>query len=255
MPSGVLRVHPFRLGQGWSGFRALGVSVSNFSQDPDSLLRFFILLATSSKEDLGFEANIENIGETNFHLRFAIQGGKYDTSKLLYDIGARTAIGRGTRVFEVMNRMTERVYIIKDCWIDDYPGKHLEHDIITGVKNDMDDNDFHSHFVDICGHHKTVTSGAFGNLCEILKSTTSVPRNHFDPHAPIPATSLPKPIYVSTVQGGVADQPTRMEQVLVNAPRPRCRYQVVYDEKGISLFDVTSFADVFVYIGQATDGM
>lgn len=102
------------------------IGVPNISQDPDSLLKFFVILATSSKADLGFDTNIESAGETDFDRR------DYRTSKLLYDIEANTPTGRGTWVFEVVDKETKEVRVIKDCWAEDRPGKQMEHEIIAG---------------------------------------------------------------------------------------------------------------------------
>ena len=108
------------------------IGVPNISQDPDSLLKFFVILATSSKADLGFDSNIESAGETDFDLQFTIDGRDYRTSKLLYDIEANTPTGRGTWVFEVVGKETKEVRVIKDCWVEDRPGKQMEHEIIAG---------------------------------------------------------------------------------------------------------------------------
>ena len=107
----------------------------DISQDPDSLLKFFVILTTSSKADLGFDTNIERAGETDFDLQFTIDRRKYRTSKLLYDIGADTPTGRGTWVFEVVDKETKEVRVIKDCWVEDRPGKQMEHEIIARIKH------------------------------------------------------------------------------------------------------------------------
>ena len=123
--------------------------------------------------------------------------------------------------------------IIKDHWINDYPGKLLEHDIVTKVKSDIG-SEFCRHFINICGHRKTVTSGALGHLFKVLETKTSVPRSRPDPHPLIPTTDPLGPTYITTAEGSIVDQDhhqvASMEQVPTNTPHPQCRYQVVYDE-------------------------
>jgi len=239
---------------------ASGIGVPNISQDPDSLIKFFVILATSSRADLGFDTNIERAGETDFDLQFTINGREYRTSNLLYDIGADTPTGRGTWVFEVVDEETKEVRVIKDCWVEDSPGKQMEHEIIAGIKHGMNSEEFREHFIDICGHRKTDTSGGFGKICKILETETFVEKE-FEPSLIVPASGAQRPTCTDRRAGdSIADQHHRLrstegKRVPENPPHPRFRYQVVYDEKGTSLFEVTSFDDGFLHIGQAAEGM
>jgi len=231
--------------------------MSNTFQDPDSLLKFFILLATSSATDLGFDMNIKSVGETDFDLQFTIEGREYRTSRLLYDIGADAPTGRGSRAFEVVDQETKEIRVIKDCWIEDRPGKPMEHDVITGIKSNMGDKTFHEHFIDICGHRKTGMSGGFDRVCKILENRSFKPGDQFEPSILVPVTDIPKPTYDPAAS--VADQDHRLQSAPTklapeHPPHPRFRYQVVYNTKGVSLFEVTSFGDVFWHLGRATSG-
>ena len=148
--------------------------------------------------------------------------------------------------------------VIKDCWVEDRPGKRKEHEIVTGVKNDMGDQKFGKHFVDIRGHRETYTSGGFDRVCQILKNRKFKPKV-FEPGLLVPASSTQKPTYTDQSEGSIADQDhylqsTEETEVPRNPPHPRFRYQVVYDEKGESLFEVTSLSKVLAYIGQAAEG-
>ena len=69
----------------------------------------------------------------------------------------------------------------------------------------------------------------------------------------------PPTIYLDSAKNRIAGQdpfpqPTQVEATPVNPPYSRSHYQLVYSEKGKSLFEVTSFSDVFAYIVQAADG-
>jgi len=162
-------------------------------------------------------------------------------------------------VFEVVDEETKKVRVIKDCWVEDRPGKQMEHEIIAGIKHDMNSEEFREHFVDICGHRKTNTSGGFGKICKILETETFVKRK-FEPHLIVPASGAERPTYADQAKDSIADQHHRLrsaEKKIVpeNPPHPRFRYQIVYNEKGTSLFEVTSFDDGFLHIGQAAEGM
>ncbi|KAF9646647.1 hypothetical protein BDM02DRAFT_3270848 [Thelephora ganbajun] len=152
------------------------------------------------------------------------------------------------------------VRVIKDCWVEDRPGKQVEHDIVTEIKKSMDDQTFREYFIDICGYRKTDTSGGFDSVCKILEKRTFMPREKFEPQYLVPASVNPKPIYADSARDSIADQdhrlqPSSTKRAPNNPPHPRLRYQVVYEEKGISLFEVTSFAEVFLHIGRATEGL
>jgi hypothetical protein len=258
LPSGALHIPPFRLVRSRSpcSFHFSDVDISNIPQDPDSLLKFFILLATASEADLGFDTNIRSVGETDFDLQYTIEGRQYRTSVLLYDIGASTLTDRGTWVFEVIDQETKEVHVIKDCWLEDPPGGQMEHEIAAEIKNDMGDEKFCKHFVDISGYRRTDTSGGFNSVCKILETRTFMPEDRSEPLLLIPAPDIPKP--VGSAENSVVDHrlyPTPAKRTPRNLPHPQFRYQIVYDEKGVSLFEVTSFAEVFMYLGQAAEGM
>lgn len=204
--------------------------------------------------DLGINTNIESVGVTDVDLKFTIQGTGYRASKLLYDLGADTATGGGTRVFEVIDQRTKKVRVIKDCWVEDRAQKRMEHEIVVGIKQDVNnDEDFHKHFINICGYRRTDTSGGFDKLLKGLNTGT------FE-KVDLQPRDIRKSVYCASAedrapnQGGYLLQ-TPAERAPPILPCPRFRYQVVYDEKGVSLFEVPSFADIFVHIVQAADGM
>ena len=241
-------------------FHDLCVGIPNISQDPESLLKFFVILATSSEADLGFNPDIERVGESDFDLQFVIQERVYRTSTLLSGIGADAPTGHGTRVFKVREEGEEGVCVIKDCWVEDRPGKQMEHEIVAGIKNDMGGHQFREYFIDVCGHRRMDMSGGFNSVCEVLKNRTFVPKNNFGPQFLIPASSKDGPIYSFPTEVAIADQdnrllPTHKKQATQNPPHPRFHYQVVYSEEGKSLFDVSSFAEVFSHICRAAEGM
>ena len=133
----------------------------------------------------------------------------------------------------------------------------MEHDVVTDIKSDMEDEAFDEHFIGICGHRRTDMSGGFDRVCKILKNRTFVRRNQFEPQILVPATETPRPTYDPAAS--VADQDHRLRSASIrlapkHPPHPRFHYQVVYDEKGKSLFEVGSLVEVFKCIGRATVG-
>lgn len=161
----------------------------------------------------------------------------------------------------MIDQETKNVHVIKDCWVEDRPEKQMEHDIVAGIKNDMgDDNKFHKYFIDICGYQKTDTSGGFGNICNILNTRTLLPIEDFEIRILVLASDTQNRIYTNQTNDSIAKQdhllqPTPTKKAPQSLPHPRFHYQVVYGEKGKSLFEVSSFVDVFVYISQAAEGM
>jgi hypothetical protein len=175
---------------------------------------------------------------------------------MLFDIGADAPMGRGSRVFEVKDPRTGGTCVIKDCWVEDRLGKEMEHDIIARIKGSMSDEEFCNYFIDIYGYHKKEMSGGFGEVCKLLKTGTFESVEGFRPEPLVPPTES-RSSY--TLRAPVAKrsyylQSAEKKAVPTHPPHPRFRYQIVYKEKGISLFEVTSFEKVFKYINQAAEG-
>jgi hypothetical protein len=220
------------------------------------LLKFFIILVTSPEADLGFDTNVERIGESDFDVQFSIEGMRYPATKLLFDIGADAPRGRGLRVFEVKDLRTGGNCVIKDCWVGDCLYKEMEHDIVAKIKRSMGDEEFCNHFIDIYGYHKKDMSGGFGEVCKLLKTGTFESVEGFEPELLVPPTES-RPSYTSGAP--VTDQghylrSTKKKAGPAHPPHSQFRYQIVYKEKGISLFEVTSLDKVFKYISQAAEG-
>ena len=176
--------------------------------------------------------------------------------KLLYDIGADAPTGRGTRVFEVKDK-DKAVRVIKDCWVEERPGKLMEHDIVARIKKDMGNKNFRAWFVDICGYRKTEMTGGFSKVCEILKDRT-IDRSGVTLHKllpPVPNMSINRSTPGPTATQELVCKPTKTTPAPEYLPHPRFRYQVVYEEKGKSLYEVTEFDLVFWYIGRVAAGM
>ncbi|KAF9645072.1 hypothetical protein BDM02DRAFT_3263161 [Thelephora ganbajun] len=179
---------------------------SNDTDDTDALINFFLILASSDATELGFDTNIKWISDTSdFDLGFTINGKVYETSRLLYDIGADAPYSCGTRVFEVKCKATQETRVIKDCWIEDRKGKEVEHTIVHKIKTAIGPDEFVNYFVDIIGHQRTDPTGGFLDVHKMLEK---------------------------------------------HAIHPRFRYQVVYKEKGESLYQVTSLKEMFKHLAR-----
>ena len=136
---------------------------------------------------------------------------------------------------------TKEVRVIKDCWIEEHRAKRMEHDIVAEIKRDMGDyQKFCKHFIDTCGHRKTYTSGGFNRVCKVLENGTFKLAEEF----------LLQLLSFTSAAPGLT--PTKLASE--RPPLPRLHYQVVYGEKGVSLFEVASFAEAFVHIGRAMEG-
>jgi hypothetical protein len=159
-------------------------------------------------------------------------------------------------VFEVDDPGTGGKRVIKDCWVEDRPGKEMEHSIVTGIKMGMDRKEFCGHFIDVHTHHKKEMSGRFGEMWKLLNAETSKFTEGIETEPLVPPI---QPTSAYAVGTSVANQdhllqPTESKPPPSHLPHPRFRYQIVYEEKGISLFEVPSFGDVFLYISEAAEG-
>ena len=197
-------------------------------------------------------------GRRYFDLQFNIQGAEYNVSELLYDIGADAPCGRGTWVFEVEDKVTREVRVLRDCWAED----HMEHGILAGIKEVISADDFLKYFVGICGHCKTDISGGFQKVCNVLTQRTFEVLNGFKPQPLVLVCPRPKPIYTELAGNSNPNQshhsnrsPPTTRPAPGIPPCPRFRYQVIYCEKGVSLYEVASLAEVFKSLDQIVDGM
>jgi len=169
--------------------------------------------------------NIEQISETSdFDLSFTVEGKVYETSRLLYDIGADAPYSCGTRVFEAEGKGTKEIRVIKDRWMEDRVEEEVEYMTAHKIKMAMGPDTFATHFVDIVGHQRTDPTGGFLNVHKMLKE------NRF------------------SLRGGYEGLVWDREHTI----HPRFRYQVVYKEKGQSLYQVTSLKEVFKHLYHVT---
>lgn len=99
MLGSTFHIHSFQLVWGWCNLHTSSINISNIPKDADSLLKFFILLATASETDLGFDINIKRVSKTDYNIQFTIEGKGYCASLLLSDIGVNTLSGQGHGVW------------------------------------------------------------------------------------------------------------------------------------------------------------
>jgi len=158
-------------------------------------------------------------------------------------------------VFEVVDKESQKVRVIKDCWVEERRERYMEHEIVEEIKKTIDAEFFSKHFVGICGHRKTDTSGGFQAICNILT------KGEFKPQPLILTRTSSKPIYSKLAKGSAPSQshhsqrsPPSTQPAPTSPPHPRFRYQVVYSEKGKSLLEVTSLNEVFVHLEQIVNG-
>lgn len=168
------------------------------------------------------------MGPRDFDLEFKIGGVEYNTTALLYDVGADSLCGKGTWVFRAAVKGTDEVRVIKDCWIESGRGEHTENTISKEIQDATGSQAFLKHFINICGECQTDTSRGFQKLCKTLTDGTF------------------------KVALALADPSWMIHSKL---PLPRFRLQVAYCEEGMSLFEVSSLEEVFRYLDQVMDGM
>jgi hypothetical protein len=259
----VVQVCFLQLAQGPSTLHTDVLSISLLSQylqDPDLLIRIFVFLAFASESDLGFDTEIERVNNSDFQLRFSIQGENYLTLMVLYGIGADSMCGRGTWVFEAYleDHKNLEPYAIKDCWVEDRPGKQMEHAIIEQVREVIGRQAFCEHFVDFRGYRK-VTNEAITKYCGITLCSETPSWSKIYPLV-LEAKVDHATTYTKSGQAVVIDPEFRLEPGASSAahqrhPHPRFRYQIVYAERGVSLYDITSLSKLFGHLIEVTKGM
>ena len=173
--------------------------------------------------------------------------------------------GRGTRVFEVRDKETGEVHVLKDCWIENRRREQTEHEIVTEIKEVVGPDNFCRYFVDTCGHRETDLSGGFQGICSIPDEGTFKALDKYKPQSFVLARFKSKPTHTQSAAGNSDPNqscsstepppPTRLTSEGPEVPHPLFRYQIVYCEKGMPLYEVTSLEEVFEYLGQIIDGM
>lgn len=168
--------------------------------------------------------------------------------------------GRGTWVFKVypQGQTSKRPCVVKDCWVEDRPGKQMEHVIIGKVREAIGHDKFCEHFVNFCGYRK-VTNEALTKYCRIPPGDKLNTGSNLVPlvwEAKVDHTAS----YSQLGQALVANQDSHLESVAGSAtqqhrPHPRFRYQIVYAEMGTSLYEITSLSGTFGHLITVTDGM
>ena len=157
-----------RLAQGVVVLRGFLLPVTNHVQNPESLVRFFVTLALSSDPDIGIDTNIGVVDLCNSKFTFSMNGSIYQTSKCLYDDGAKGMCGRGTRAFEAYVDEEATALVIKDCWLEDREDRAPEHVMVAKVRSAMGQEEFRERFIDVRGHRVT-RNIALDRVCEILR--------------------------------------------------------------------------------------
>ncbi|KAF9643095.1 hypothetical protein BDM02DRAFT_3132663 [Thelephora ganbajun] len=228
-------------------------------KEPDQLIRFFIFLAFLNESDLGFDGEIEQLDNSDFELRFPIQKKDYLMSTVLYDIGADSMCGHGTWVFEAhLDPMNLRPYVIKDCWVEERPGKQMEHLIIKKVQEAMSYDKFHEHFVDFCSYCRVVNAA----LAKYSKNLFSSGLDTGSEAIPLirEAEVNHAANYSLLGQAMVASQDSYLESgtrsvIQQHHPHPRFRYQIVYTERGVSLYNITLLLETFECLIQVMNSL
>ena len=200
-------------------------------QDPESLIRFFTILATSSSSDLGIDNNIGAVDVCNSGFTFVINGTTYQTSNCLYDNGAREMCGRGTRVFDARAKGETTTLVIKDCWLEDRQDRALEHETVERVRGAVGQAEFRRRFIDIRGH-RTTRNSSLDRVCEILKHNFNRQEG----------------FYAVPIHG------SRRAVETIKPPRTRFRYQIVYREKGDPFYHIRSLQKAYLDLNEVTKG-
>jgi len=167
--------------------------------------------------------------------------------------------GRGTWVFEVypQGQTNSRPYVIKDCWVEDRAGKQMEHMIIKKVREAIGHDKFCEHFVNFCSYRK-VTNEGLTKYCRIPPGDRL---NTGSETAPLvwEAEADHTVSYSQLGQALVTSQDPHLGSVAGSATRQdrlhfRFRYQIVYAERGTSLYDITSLSRTFGHLITVTNG-
>ena len=75
-------------------------------------------------------------------------------------------------MFEVRDKETGEVRVLKDCWIENRRREQTEHEIVTEIKEVVGPDNFCRYFVGTCGHRKMDLSGGFQRIYNILDEGT-----------------------------------------------------------------------------------
>lgn len=217
------------------------------------LVRFFIILAFSPESDLGIDTRIERLNH-DFELRFEIANIKYQVSKVLFDVGADATCSSGTRVFRAIDKTNpgEIRRVVKDSWVEQREGGRCpEHEIVQKIRKSLGDERFNNHFVNTLGHC-FIRNLTLDNVCKILSRrgldggfTYSVESLDPQHHGQSNHEKAYTPQSTSWVENQLQFVTPKLRRRESRPIHPRLRYQVVYEEEGTSLYQVTSPQQMF----------
>lgn len=217
------------------------------------LIRFYIILAFSPESGLGIDAGIERLNH-DFELRFKIDDTEYQVSEVLFDVGADATCSSGTRVFRVIDKAnSNEIYrVVKDCWVEQREGgRPPEHEIVQAVRRALGDEHFNDHFVNTLGHC-FIRNLALENICKTLSRirsdgwvTYSVEPLNPQYHGRSDSMKVYALQSTVTVANQIPFLTPKPRQGRSHQIHPRSRYQVVYEQVGTSLYQVTSPHQIF----------
>lgn len=183
----------------------------------------------------------------------------YRTQRLVSNIGAEAARGRGTRVWEVAllderNEPTGHPRVLKDCWIDDDRTREGEiiRQIRLSAKTEEHERAFKDYLLTVECHGDVFIGEHKDQTHSLIRRGHAVPQNHawykLCPSPPLP--DVDAPLYPS---GSIAYLPPMVDREIIEYD-DKSHYRIVFQELGTSIDKLNWTFDIVYNLGLALEG-
>lgn len=183
----------------------------------------------------------------------------YRTQRLVSNIGAEAARGRGTRVWEValLNERNEpvgRPRVLKDCWIDDDRTREGEilRQIRLSARTEEHERAFRDYLLTVECHGDVFIGGQKDQTHSLIRRGHAVPQNHawYELRSSPPSPNADAPLYPS---GSIPFLAPIVDREIIEYD-DKSHYRIVFEELGTSIDKLNSTFDIVYNLGLALEG-
>ncbi|KAK7042948.1 hypothetical protein VNI00_008685 [Paramarasmius palmivorus] len=242
------------------------------------IVYFIAALASAIDEELGFDSSVRRVWYGDgIHYQYRVGGKTYQTVRMVSGSKARLVLGRGTRVWEVVEVLSGsgepiqlgcRLFILKDSWIpEDAPTEKEVLDSIYERVNQyhdlgLDRSRFYDYFVKIEACERICINSTMDSEQLGLDSSTNFLREETipdDPHAfllrrkKVGSGSLQWEAPVGALPGQFMPQGTSRIEIQMSRKRVHCR--TLSERFGMVLHEITNHKMVLEAITYMITGM
>ncbi|KAJ6511310.1 hypothetical protein C8R47DRAFT_730019 [Mycena vitilis] len=257
----------------------------DFFANPRTFIHFIMALAFATPEELGFDTTVslcaepepENPESQVIQFKMRVNDKNYVTCGPLCDFSADSIRGRAIRVWMVKEEDNpDRCCVVKDVWVHRdalSEGAQLErlYGLLKNITVTSDGRKPTDYFLSVvAGEFVKVEDGREDDTSVVMMRDRDLPATagyvRLIPHVPRPTKGRPsRPSRPTPMRGsGTLTQRSRPTGVPGPAPvriqphtryRPRKHYRIVFEEVGMTLYQVPSLSELLRVLADATTGL